>query len=670
MKQAILFMTNHSDASVINRINQLLPVKNADIDFFILYNLSPGENIPKVLSQYGQSVFPYSTDILYEMGYHPLGDSLVMGNCHFPVLKFFLSHSGYEYYWIIEDDVVFTGEWKTLFTHYEDEKADLISAFVKNLKNNPSWPWWRTLVTGREKVGPDEYLGTFNPIYRLSMQALRCLHEALTAGWRGHNEVVIASLLRHRNMTIKDMGGSISFADNELKNGFYSPETHSFAPLQIQDIRPNMIYHPVKQKIGSSRLRNNCVITAVGRNSLHRAWIENTTARSFDLHLIVFDDSFSKYYDDADFMSLKKGFKLRLVYDYLKQHPDFLEHYAYFFIPDDDILTDGKQIEKLFTFMDKHHLQIAQPALKQSYYSYPHTLQEHFSKLRYTNFVEMMLPCFSNKAINQVLETFNASESGWGVEYHWPLLIESNHKDIAIIDELSMIHTRPVKSGRIQNRIEMQEYLKKHHLIPEVLEYGYIPLNSPKSSLEEKTKNHRKRKVLVENMLKVATILEAKLKTGEITRPGLNGILNVCLFLNELSHFSEGIFWGESAKTWAKKAITKYSPLQTEQSFTSGALGITWAINRLMTKTKDKSTYKSILKTVKGQIQNTAMHDETMLGFTWEELIRIPLPTVMSLLSERQVEKEKTEIANLLNIAWRLMSNLYTLYDRNMAKKQ
>jgi hypothetical protein len=110
--------------------------------------------------------------------------------------------------------------------------------------------------------------------------------------------------------------------------------------------------------------------------------------------------------------------------------------------------------------------------------------------------------------------------------------------------------------------------------------------------------------------------------------------------------------------------------LQKEQSFTSGELGITWAINRLMTKTKDKSTYKSILKTVKGQIQNTAMHDETMLGFTWEELIRIPLPTVMSLLSERQVEKEKTEIANLLNIAWRLMSNLYTLYDRNMAKKQ
>ena len=82
----------------------------------------------------------------------------------------------------------------------------------------------------------------------------------------------------------------------------------------------------------------------------------------------------------------------------------------------------------LFRMMRKYNLQIAQPALTNSYYTYPHTLRNKLCILHYTNFIEMMLPCFSKEALKEVLTTFNANESGWGVEWHWPLLINSNKK--------------------------------------------------------------------------------------------------------------------------------------------------------------------------------------------------------------------------------------------------
>ena len=102
------------------------------------------------------------------------------------------------------------------------------------------------------------------------------------------------------------------------------------------------------------------------------------------------------------------------MYDYLKDNPQFLDYYSYFFIPDDDIMADALSIECLFETMDRNSLQIVQPALRQSYFTYMITLMDHLSELRYTNFVEMMLPCFSNHALRKVIYTFNENESGWG----------------------------------------------------------------------------------------------------------------------------------------------------------------------------------------------------------------------------------------------------------------
>ena len=220
-------------------------------------------------------------------------------------------------------------------------------------------------------------------------------------------------------------------------------------------------------------MKTNCVISAVGKNSLHRKWMEGEM--NFDLHLIVYDDSIELFREDTEHICHMKGFKLKLVYNYLQAHPYLLAQYEYFFLPDDDILMNADCINKLFSAMRHYQLKIAQPALTLSYYTWTHTLKDRYCTLRYTDFIEMMVPCFERDALKKVLFTFNENETGWGTESHWSKLIQAAPEDMAIIDEISVIHSRPIQSGQDIHKRELGEYLKKYNLTLQVNHYGEIP---------------------------------------------------------------------------------------------------------------------------------------------------------------------------------------------------
>ena len=221
---------------------------------------------------------------------------------------------------------------------------------------------------------------------------------------------------------------------------------------------------------------SNCVISAVGRSSLHRMWLKGEC--NFDLHLVVYDDSMEEFRGDTEYICHIKGYKLRVVYRYLEMYPELKERYNYFFFPDDDIQMDAAVINTLFEAMRRYRLQIAQPALRMSYYTWSHTLQDRYCKLRYINFVEMMVPCFSREALNKVLFTFNENETGWGTETHWAELINASQRDMAVIDEVSVVHTRPIQSGQAIHNRELAAYLRKYNLSTKVLHYDCLPSES------------------------------------------------------------------------------------------------------------------------------------------------------------------------------------------------
>lgn len=572
MKQVLLFLCGKTDDCAID---QFLKLKNigdkCKLDVFFLYH-QKDTCIPMIIQNYPHYIF--QSDVLFSMGYKPISDSLIPGSNHFPLLKFYKEYPQYDYYWLVEDDVRFTGDWSDFFDAFELDKSDFISSYLRKYADEPYWPWWESLKNCETGVETCDLVHTFNPIYRISNRALERVDKCLKDGWSGHHEVLFPTLLSMSGMSVRDF--------NDGKSMFYFNETFSHQPLKPQNIRHNVLYHPIKEKYlrNLHKLKQNCVISAVGNNSLHEQWISNGVNSNFDIHLIVYDWSYNKWYNGVDFISYRKGYKMKLVYDYLLSHPEYIEHYDYFFILDDDISTDAIGIENLFRLMKKYQLEIAQPALKESYYTYQQTLRDKMCTLRYTNFVEIMAPCFSRKALKSVLETFNANESAWGVEFHWPSLINSNKKDIAIIDSAPVVHTRPIQSYCERNQYEFDEYIIKHKLSKDIIEYDSVPLN--KSLYTCKDEFYKKKSDLKSNLLRLKVCADKVVhKLSSSCKIGLDGTTGMALFLAEYSRISEDRKYTDCALYVIENTTVFIDNLRYNLSLFGGILGFCWSIEWL-----------------------------------------------------------------------------------------
>lgn len=223
----------------------------------------------------------------------------------------------------------------------------------------------------------------------------------------------------------------------------------------------------------------SCIISAVGKDSFHKSWIDRLN-NEYDLHLLVYDDSYNAYKNDSSFVIRSEGRKFNSIFRYLNENNHLLEEYDYYYLPDDDIFIDDVNIRRLFGYMEEFQLAIAQPALTNSFYSHPTTVKQRNSILRYTNFVEMMQPCFSSEALKKVLFTFNENLSGWGMDYHWGELIDYRRCNMAIIDDITSVHTRPIGINYQVNVniMEREAYLKKFNLTTAVVELKQINMQN------------------------------------------------------------------------------------------------------------------------------------------------------------------------------------------------
>lgn len=224
---------------------------------------------------------------------------------------------------------------------------------------------------------------------------------------------------------------------------------------------------PIKFQ-GKNRL---LVMARVSDKSLHKEWITPKKYLNFDLFLEYFGDGSNNFIDDCDFYSEAKDTKWPRLYQVINEYKDEIFKYDAVWIPDDDISTNSKTIQKLFKTFMKYKLQLAQPALtKDSYYSHKLTLSQSKYCLRYTHFVEVMVPMFSKDGLEKCWESFKMSKSGWGLDSIWPKLLGYPHKQIAIIDKYPVKHTRRVGKGTLYKNIgcspyeELDRICKEHGL--------------------------------------------------------------------------------------------------------------------------------------------------------------------------------------------------------------
>lgn len=470
MKQVVLYLTNKSNEWTLSAFYALEQSLQGMADVYFAYH-QQGDVLPVSLHSV-DNLFVFTSDVLNELGYTPIEKGkLVPGSNHFPLLKFYKENLGYDYYWLVEDDVRFSGEWKVFFDSFASSTSDFLSSVIETKAENSDWYWWNCLKTGNETIAEDKLLRAFNPIYRLSCQALSCIDAHLRKGWMGHHEVLLPTLLYNKGFLLEDFGGEGSFVRLENKSKFYDDTSMCIAPV-LPDDRKNYLFHPVKEeKIRlNGSYKKNAVFVAAGEGSLHRQLLKGNA--NFDLHLLIYDGSYSKFCNDTDFIACDAGYKMDMTYRYLHRHPDLLNKYEYFFLMDDDIEMSTEEVNKLFGIMKQYHLRIAQPSLVMSYYTYEHTLHNPFCILRYTNFVEMMIPCFSKEALIKVLPTFEEKICFKGIEYHWAKMVGNG---IAIIDIVKVVHTRPVHSFSIDCFKKMKEYLTENHLNKEIQMYSSVP---------------------------------------------------------------------------------------------------------------------------------------------------------------------------------------------------
>jgi hypothetical protein len=189
------------------------------------------------------------------------------------------------------------------------------------------------------------------------------------------------------------------------------------------------------------KIKKNLVISTVGDKSLHKYWSKSS---KYDTFLIYFGDN-DLFKDDSKFYKKAKGYKFHLIKDALEEMPE-LFNYDYIWLPDDDIRTNKESIKHLFNIMQEYDLEIAQPSIM-GYYGVDLTLNQKNSLIRFTNWIEIMCPCFSSDALKKCKESFKENNCGWGIEYLWNQILGRPKNKIAIIDDVIVFHTRPVLTG-------------------------------------------------------------------------------------------------------------------------------------------------------------------------------------------------------------------------------
>ncbi len=195
-------------------------------------------------------------------------------------------------------------------------------------------------------------------------------------------------------------------------------------------------------------MARDLVIARVGRNSLHRSWIDEGKPRGWDLYLSPFQDIPPQTGLDCLVGEVIPGPKWAGLRTLLNEW-DGWRDYDYIWLPDDDILASQDTISAMFEAAAALQFKLFTPALQEnSHYGHYIIMRNRSFFARRVGFVEIMVPGFSRPVLEQLLGTLDLSTTGWGwgLDPLWAKLLD--YEDLGILDAVPVLHTRPVGTLR------------------------------------------------------------------------------------------------------------------------------------------------------------------------------------------------------------------------------
>jgi hypothetical protein len=240
-RSAVGFFTHLCDAEIISRYRKLKADLAGRAETTIVAPM--GTPVPEDLL--AETVF-FDFAQLAAKAPRILGSKVIPGNCHLTMLAFFGARPGFDYYWHIEYDVVFTGDWRTLLDAWRKDASDLVAAHVRTRGEEPDWPWWPSLHVSSAETAAG-HLRAFLPVYRISRRALERLEMAVREGSSGHFEALVPTVLQAASLRISDLGEERFYTSSTSPDGELRQGTLRYRPFHARPLPGrNLLYHPVK----------------------------------------------------------------------------------------------------------------------------------------------------------------------------------------------------------------------------------------------------------------------------------------------------------------------------------------------------------------------------------------------------------------------------------------
>ncbi|HTT01541.1 MAG TPA: hypothetical protein VMG11_05570 [Steroidobacteraceae bacterium] len=202
---------------------------------------------------------------------------------------------------------------------------------------------------------------------------------------------------------------------------------------------PESQQRPARAVPVAAPLRPYLLFVRAGADSLHRRLIAEDPDRNWDCCVSWYAppvaERIAEYYSEGGFNKLE-GFL-----EFWKKRP-LPWSYRYIWIIDDDVYVRPGAVSRFFELCERHGTYLAQPALRWLTHTTLNVLVRNPAcLLRRVSFVEVMAPCFSHAALEELIHTFGMTKSTWGTDWAWACLSQGKHA-LYVVDAIAMEHTR------------------------------------------------------------------------------------------------------------------------------------------------------------------------------------------------------------------------------------
>lgn len=198
------------------------------------------------------------------------------------------------------------------------------------------------------------------------------------------------------------------------------------------------------------------VVLRIGCDHRVAGWAcQPAEGRGWDLLLSPYDTLADMEAFDPTLTIPLKGGKWDAIHQIFTTRPELLEQYDYIWLPDDDIEIPADAPSRLLAIATAENLDLCQPALSpDSRFSHLVTVQNRFTRLRFTNFVELMAPMMRPTILARALPLMEGRWAAKGLDYIWHGYAPGKEAPrVAIIDAVPAGHHR--ENGiHLESRIE------------------------------------------------------------------------------------------------------------------------------------------------------------------------------------------------------------------------